>query len=85
MKTTLTLLYSCDAHHTQTSKFLHGVFSSHGEALDAIARLISVAKAPALSVDDLRNLAYINQTQGYAGEGEFMLVDVTLDEIDVGL
>lgn len=77
----LTILYSCDNWHSQESKFLHGVFSDRFNALEAIEEL-----APGKLTAEQRDLLFsIGQTQGYAGDGEWMTETVTLDEISCRL
>ena len=79
------ILYSCDCWHTSASRFLHGVFTSKDKAMEALVQLLEDACLPELSKDDLRNLSDFGQTQGYSGEGEFMLYNAWLDKIDTWL
>lgn len=84
----ITILYSCDSWHTTESRFLHGAFTSRDKAINSLTQLLATARSgkyPPLSEDDHRNLEVMGQTQGYAGEGEFMLADIPLDDIDTWL
>lgn len=80
--TYITLLYSCDAHHTHASKFLHGAFSSVDKAIEALRELIEKAKRPPISDEQVDLLHRIHQTQGYEGEGEFIIEPLKVDELD---
>lgn len=79
----LHFLYRTDAWHTHRSKQLLAVCSSvHNAALLAHA----VAQDEDLSlVDDEHQwnlLNTIKQTQGYHGEGEFLIESMELDKLD---
>ena len=72
---TLFLLYTTDVWHTQESKNLIAVCSSKEKAI-SMAQMYAEAEDEEITKDDLYNLERISQTQGYKGEGEF-LIDYT--------
>ncbi len=79
----ITILYSCDNHHTSESRFPHGAFTSRETALEAIKELLETDKQPPLSPDDETLFLEYGQTQAYEGsEGQFTSENVTLDEIE---
>jgi hypothetical protein len=83
------LLYSTDSWHTKDSKFLHGAFGSKDSAIEGIREMIerhgNPEKYPPLGEECERQLELFNQTQSYAGEGEFQIDEIPVDEIDCWL
>ena len=85
MKTKVYILYSCSAWHEAASRFFHGVFTTREDAVQGLGQMLDTAGLPSLSDDDFRNLRAFGQTQGYLGEGEFMIEEAPLDDIAVWL
>jgi hypothetical protein len=83
----IVLLHSCDVHHTYTSQFLHGAFSSVDNAINALKEMLAKADDEGgyvpLSQEQEDLLRRINQTQGYKGPGEFLLQILPVDELAV--
>lgn len=86
---TITLLYSCDVHHSHDSRFLHGAFSTVGSAVGSLHELLAKADPEGgytpLSQEQEYLLYRIGQTQGYDGPGEWILQTLKVDELDVVL
>jgi len=79
------LLYSTDAWHTDSSRFLHGAFSSCKIAVENLKNLRAKANQPPLPDEQLRLLALIGQTQGLEGENQFLLQTLEVDQVDAWL
>ena len=85
----ITLVFSCDLHHTQQSMCLHGACSGRVEAIDMIEKLLNdtihIAIYPPLTEQDKMNIVRIGQTQGYSGAGEWHTQTLVLEQIDCHL
>ncbi len=66
------IVFTCDNWHTNGSKDLIAVCSDLQNSIKII-RQKARKEGKRISADDLYNLENINQTQGYKGEGEFII------------
>jgi len=75
------LIYQTDNHHTRLTANLIGVCTTKTKGLRIIKQFIITQAEPKLSTDDLFNLANYSQTQGYKGEGEFVIDKVEVNKL----
>lgn len=69
------LVYKTDAWHTIGSRLLIACCDNKKKAIRLIKKLAD-SEDEKLSEDDIYNLEKINQTQGYKGNGEFVIDEV---------
>lgn len=74
------IVYKTDNWHSYASRDLIGASESMPGAMELV-RLQVEKEGEELSKDDLYNLSHIKQTQGYEGEGEFDIEEVTLNKL----
>lgn len=72
MKDTKYVVYTCDEHHTHSSKQVISVCSSMKAAISVI-ELKARSEGETLSDDDKYMLEKHMQTQSYEGEGQFIV------------
>jgi len=75
----VTLIFRTDSWHTNSSKELIGVATLDEHKMTILHTAARVDKVK-FSKDDYYNLESISQTQGYAGEGEFVIEEVETDK-----
>lgn len=73
------IIYKTDNYHSYASRDILGI-CVEGGYIDIIKQQIE-KEGEKLSEDDEYNLANIKQTQGYSGEGEFVLEWFETDEL----
>ena len=73
-------VYKTDAHHSYASRDLIGMATSHENAINLVKRQV-MKELSRLDSIQLFNLRTINQTQGYSGDGEFQLEELSLDTL----
>ena len=66
------IVFTCDNWHTNGSKDIIAVCSNLKNAIKIIKKQAK-KDGQKISADDLYNLNNIKQTQGYEGEGEFLI------------
>lgn len=76
----LFILYSVDAWHNNSSKEILSVCTSMAGAV-SIAATIARDDGESLNSEQERLLLSISQTQGYSGEGEFLIEEALSDTI----
>lgn len=69
------LVYKTDSWHSYASRDIIGVCSSKPIAI-RICKQQATKEGEKIDSDQLFNLNNINQTQGYTGEGEFVIEPV---------
>jgi hypothetical protein len=74
------VVYKTDNWHSFASRDLIGVAENLLYAVEMCEKQAE-KEGEKISADDLYNLTFIRQTQGYQGEGEFYLEIVTLNEL----
>lgn len=74
------LIYKTDIHHSYNSRDIIGICTSRDNCVDICKRRARVEKAK-ISKAQFFNLANLNQTQGYSGEGEFQIEEVETDTL----
>ena len=72
------LVFKTDNWHTHASKDLIGICSGK-EVVEEVVAECAKKENGKVSDDDWFNLFNINQTQGYEGEGEFVVEEVETD------
>jgi hypothetical protein len=70
------LVYKTDVHHSYASRDIIGVATDFSYALE-ICRLQSKKESEEISEEQFWNLQNLKQTQGYSGEGEFVIEPVS--------
>jgi len=66
------IVYTCDNWHTNGSKDVIGLCSNIRHSIRIIKQKAK-KDGHKISNDDLYNLQHIKQTQGYEGDGEFLI------------
>lgn len=66
------LVYQTDSHHSYASRDLIAICTSKKTAISLIKKHADKQNEK-ISEDDLYNLQHINQTQGFEGEGEYVI------------
>lgn len=74
------IVYKTDPWHSYASRDLLGVGTSKNHAIKLCKEQAS-KEGERISSDQLFNLNNINQTQGYSGEGEFVIEPVTVNTL----
>jgi hypothetical protein len=77
------LVYKTDAWHTTDSKELIACCDTKKKAIRLIKQIADKDDNEKLSEDDIYNLEHINQTQGYAGSGEFLIEEIEKNVLPV--
>lgn len=70
------LVYQTDNWHTRASKDLIALASTKNKAISLIKKYVKKVYGEKISEDDLYMLTINNQTQGFAGEGEFVIESI---------
>jgi plasmid replication initiation protein len=69
------LIYKTDNWHSYASRDLIAIANTHNKAI-ALCKKQAKKEGNKISQDELFNLNNISQTQGYEGEGEFVIETV---------
>ena len=77
----LICIYTTDAWHTRASRTPIAIADNKQIALSLIISYIETTKGEPLSEDDIYNINNIYQTQGYAGEVEFLLSAININTL----
>jgi hypothetical protein len=75
------IIYTTDVWHTRASQELIGASASLEGAIALIKKYCKKEKLGKLSEDDLHLLKTIKQTQNFEGGLEFLIEEVTLEEL----
>lgn len=78
--TSVFIVYKTDSWHSYASRDLLGASEDLAGAIALVKKQVKKENQK-LSDDDKHNLAHIKQTQGYDGEGEFDIEEVTLNKL----
>lgn len=78
---TVFLVFTTDNWHSHASKDLIGCATTFNIALKLIKEQVN-KDGEELNQDDLYNLNHIKQTQNYAGEGEFIIEEITVNKLN---
>lgn len=65
------IVYKTDSHHSYASRDIIGVATTERKAIQ-ICKWRATKENEKISKEQLINLGNMKQTQGYAGDGEFM-------------
>ena len=76
---TVQILFSCDNWHSNNSQKVIGVADCQDMAISMIGQYAKENDDRELSRDDKYNLYNNEQTQGYKGEGEFIIMYVAIN------
>lgn len=74
------LVYKTDAWHSYASRDLIGCATTKSKAVSLCVLQVE-KEQEIISEDDLFNLNNINQTQGYKGEGEFVIETISVNKL----
>lgn len=74
------MAYKTDSWHSYASRDIIGVGSTHDDAI-AICQAQAKKERSSISGQEMFNLENINQTQGYKGEGEFVIEEIQLNTL----
>lgn len=77
---TVFIVYKTDVHHSYDSRYIIGVATSKRSAIE-ICKAQAQKEGEHIDKEDLQLLIDIQQTQGYAGEGEFHFEGMTTDTL----
>lgn len=76
----LILVYKCDNWHTHATKFIIGLSDNYVD-IKKICKQYAKSKNEKFKKLDYEELIMNNQTQNYFGEGQFMVEEITLNEL----
>lgn len=65
------LVYKTDVHHSYASRDVIGLVTTNKLGCIKVCKQQAKKEGEKISSTELYNLAHIQQTQGYSGEGEF--------------
>lgn len=74
------MVYKTDPWHSYASRDLLGVGTSKANAIELVNQQVK-KEGETLSEDEAFNIQNINQTQGYSGEGEFHMEQVSVNTL----
>lgn len=74
------MVYKTDAHHSYTSRDLIGVATFKSTAIIMCTKK-AILEDEEISLEQLDLLITINQTQGYKGDGEFVIEPIEVNKL----
>lgn len=74
------LVYKTDNQHSFKSRDIIGVVDELNNAIDICQQQAEKEECEILT-DDIFNLGNIKQTQNYQGDGEFVIEEITINEL----